>query len=71
MARKIKTIGLYSTLVNNDYVQYFYNWERNNKNGAGVYRIYIIDPDSAVHITLYTGSPCYIEEFVQNLIENQ
>lgn len=71
MARKIKTIGLYSTYVNYREIQYFYNWERNNKNGIGVYRVYIIDPDSAVHITLYTGYSCNIEEFVQNLIENQ
>ena len=68
---KIKTLGLYSVKVNYDWIQYFYVWERNNRNGIGVYRVYIIDPDSAVHVTLYTGYSYDIEEFVINLIENR
>lgn len=70
MARKIKTIGLYYTNADYKEIAYFYDWERNNKNGLGVYRVHIIDPDGYVHITLYTGYSHEIESFVQNLIEN-
>lgn len=72
---KIKTIGLHTTEITGaygwDYIQYFYTWERRDRNGNSVYRVYIIDPDNAVHITLYHGYESFIDEYVQQLIESK
>ena len=66
----MKMHELKTTIVNGQYISYFYTKEKADKNGNSRFRVYIIDPDGpAIYETICKSYEALICDHVRQFVE--